>query len=286
MNKKVEERKQELVNEFIHCLDEDLLPWEKGWNMVFHKNIITGKKYKGINQLILMYVANKFHYSSEIWGTFQQMKSQKLKIKAGSKSKKIIYYSWHDKTRKENISYYEMKNRIENGRDEEEFYPVSRLYDVFNVEDTENYCSKKEKENDIDFISDYLKKENITLIFGGNDAYYYPPLREIRIPNKEQFKSDNSYYSTILHEIAHSTMPKVDRIMPTELENEEKYAFEELVAEISSVFLCCQMKIEMEPLQNHKAYIKGWANRIRSNSDYLFKAIKSAEKVTEYVLSV
>ena len=53
-NNLVEEKKKELIEEFVRCLDEDILPWGKGWKMVLHTNLKTGKQYKGINQLLLM----------------------------------------------------------------------------------------------------------------------------------------------------------------------------------------------------------------------------------------
>lgn len=285
MNKLVEEKKKELVNEFLNCMDEETMPWKKGWKMVFHRNITTGKMYKGINQLILMLVSSKFAYTSEYWGTFTQYQKKNIKLNKGSKGSKIIYYSWFDKEEKENINYSEVQKRIENGREKDEFRPVTKLYNVFNYSSTDKYERLENDKNDISLIDSYLKKSGVLVKFGGNTACYIPSLNEIHLPNREQFIDDDEYYSTLLHEVAHSTVKEVERYSPSDLDEKEAYAFEELVAEISSVFLCCGFEKELKSIQNNKSYIKSWAKEIKKNNDYLYKAISSAEKVANHVLN-
>lgn len=285
MNKLVEEKKKELVNEFLNWMDEETMPWKKGWKMVFHRNIATGKMYKGINQLILMLVSSKFAYTSEYWGTFTQYQKKNIKLNKGSKGSKIIYYSWFDKEEKENINYSEVQKRIENGREKDEFRPVTKLYNVFNYSSTDKYERLENDKNDVSLIDSYLKKSGVSVKFGGNTACYIPSLNEIHLPNREQFIDDDEYYSTLLHEVAHSTIKEVERYSPSDLDEKEAYAFEELVAEISSVFLCCGFEKELKSIQNNKSYIKSWAKEIKKNNDYLYKAISSAEKVANHVLN-
>jgi len=118
-------------------------------------------------------------------------------------------------------------------------------------------------------------------------AYYIPSKDEVHLPLKEQFESDEAYQSTALHELGHATghPERLDRDQSGSF-GTESYAFEELVAEISSTFM--SEFFEAEPsaaeLDNHKAYVQNWAEAIKNDKNYLFKAIKQAEEAADFMI--
>ena len=65
----------------------------------------------------------------------------------------------------------------------------------------------------------------------------------------------------------------------------EKYAYEELVAEISACFMSEHIQIEQteEHVNNHKAYIQSWTKALSEKPEMLMKAIRDAEKAANYL---
>ena len=285
---KVEEMKKEFIDEFIKSLNEEKMIWQRGWNIILHRNFATDIEYKGYNQLLLMYIAQKKGYQESQWMTFNQANAKDLQIKKGAKSIPIEYFTYYDKANKKNITYAEYQKALKEGR-KDEVRVINKYYNIFNIQDIEGYEIPQEDEiikNDISMIENYIKHSEIELKFAGNQPCYIPRLHKILMPPRKQFKNDDEYYSTLLHELSHSTKKHIERELPKGVETEkEKYAFEELVAEISSVLLCCEFGIQLLSIQNNKAYVQSWIQKLNEDKEkYLMKAIKNANSVTKYIM--
>ena len=134
---------------------------------------------------------------------------------------------------------------------------------------------------------------------GGDRAYYTPMADAIQMPKAEDFKgSDNAqklarYAHTLCHEFSHATGHH-SRLRRDLLngKSSEKYAREELVAEISAVICCASLGIETEGPQ-HATYLKGWANRVVGPSlraenenawkEACWKVMRDAQSAAEWV---
>jgi len=114
---------------------------------------------------------------------------------------------------------------------------------------------------------------------GGSRAYYIPGSDEIHLPKVETFYKRSKFYSTALHEMAHSTAPAVNRKHEFTGFGSQSYAREELVAEMTAMIVARHFNIEVtndpnNPYdQEHLAYLKGWR-----------KACKNPEEVVADVL--
>jgi len=98
--------------------------------------------------------------------------------------------------------------------------------------------------------------------YGGNRAYYAPISDSVILPQINHFKSSEDYYSTLFHELVHST-GHVSRLNRTTITDHNPfgsndYSKEELVAEIGASFLCGIAGIENETIDNSASYIKSW----------------------------
>jgi antirestriction protein ArdC len=105
------------------------------------------------------------------------------------------------------------------------------------------------------------------------------------VPEAGQFKDVESYWATLLHEAVHSTghESRLDRDLDTS--NKTSYAFEELIAEMGSAFLCAQMGIERGDLTaNHASYIAGWKQVLTADPKAFMRAAKLARQASDYVL--
>ena len=122
-----------------------------------------------------------------------------------------------------------------------------------------------------------------------HNAYYSRYEDKIVMPNREYFKTEDDFYAVIFHEMAHSTghESRLNREMPKR-QFDKKYAKEELIAEISSMFLQLELGIEISNnknhFENHKAYIKHYIELLKETPSILFNVIREAEKASDYIL--
>ena len=54
-------------------------------------------------------------------------------------------------------------------------------------------------------ILDYWNANESKIVYGGSQAFYRPSTDEVHLPEREKFKSTQSFYDTAFHEIGHST---------------------------------------------------------------------------------
>ena len=105
------------------------------------------------------------------------------------------------------------------------------------------------------------------------------------MPKLELFNSTEAYSSTILHELAHSTGhdTKLDRDMSGNMKS-EAYAYEECIAELSSMFLCNHLNIQGEEKQA-ESYIKSWLiDNLRAKPKLLWKIASESQKIFNFLL--
>ena len=123
-------------------------------------------------------------------------------------------------------------------------------------------------------------------VYGGSQAFYRPSTDEVHLPEREKFKSTQSFYDTAFHEIGHSTghQSRLNRDLSGGF-GSQSYAMEELRAEIASIFMAQDLGIEPseDRLQNNAAYIQSWKDEIKENPNALFTAIADADKIARYV---
>jgi antirestriction protein ArdC len=123
---------------------------------------------------------------------------------------------------------------------------------------------------------------------GGNRAFYRPSSDFIQLPLKDSFESAVDYYQTAFHELAHWTCPKnrVGRTQQFE-DKESGYAFEELVAEMSSCFTLLESGVPLAEnmMEKSQQYIAAWLKKMKDDPKYIFAASTQASKITDYLLT-
>jgi len=119
------------------------------------------------------------------------------------------------------------------------------------------------------------------------DRTYYSPLyNHINIPNIDSFNDTDNYYSTLLHELSHWTghEDRLNRDLSGRF-GSESYAFEELVTELSSAFLCSYFGINLEKTQ-HPEYLQSWIRALKEKPSILWKASSKAQEIFDYLLEI
>jgi antirestriction protein ArdC len=131
---------------------------------------------------------------------------------------------------------------------------------------------------------EFAEKAGATVNHGGNSAFFTPSHDFIQMPHLEQFHNENSYSSTLLHELTHwsGAKTRLARDMSGRF-GSTAYAKEELIAELGSVFLCSSLGIEIDT-QQHAAYLQSWIKGLKEDNQFLFKSAASAQRAHNYLL--
>lgn len=125
----------------------------------------------------------------------------------------------------------------------------------------------------------------------GNEAYYVPAKDMIAVPPRDSFASNEAFLVTLLHEMGHSTgHPNALGRDLSGTFGSKRYAFEELIAEFSSMFSASDLGLsgdldpESDHFKQHVAYLQSWQSALEDDPDLLFRAASAAEKATESVI--
>ena len=304
---KLTPQRKQLVDQVLANLEKGNLFWTQGWVAAgAPESAVTGKKYRGINNLYLSLVAMAENYGDNRWATFRQMEEKGWTFKKDEegytlgkgKSVSVEYYEMRDKETKrrfdrsvlDGMTFDEQREYMDKN-----VYWLRKFYRVFNCSLMDGVPAKEMPMIDVndriekaEAILDYWNANESKIVYGGSQAFYRPSTDEVHLPEREKFKSTQSFYDTAFHEIGHSTghQSRLNRDLSGGF-GSQSYAMEELRAEIASIFMAQDLGIEPseDRLQNNAAYIQSWKDEIKENPNALFTAIADADKIARYVSS-
>ena len=283
--------REQLVKMYLDALKENKIPWRERWYSDLNKNGVTNTEYRGVNQLILSYVAYKEKYKDNRWLTYKQIKENNYKItNAKGKGVPIEFWSVYDIKNKIRLDFPTYEKIIEKTPERKKDFKVfcNTTY-VFNASLIEGIKpNEKNNRNTIPtniYFKRLISKLHIEYIEEGNKAYYIPSKDTIVLPPSSKFFDKYSYYATQLHELSHATghSGRLNRNLNNQ--NKKDYAREELIAEISSSFLMQKLnvKVHEDDYNNHKSYIQSWILLLEDKPNELFKAVGEANKICDYL---
>lgn len=293
---KTKEYREQLAETFLQVLEEKQLDWKTEWQSSRGQNplnVKTGNHYRGINRLYLMLVAMQRGYKDHRWATFKQIQDQGWHLKdAKGQGIKVEYWFPFDTEDKKALTWQQFRQLQKTGAKFGERYQLRAKYaTVFNgalIDGIPELSEQEEKVIEPDELIHTLSKNMKVEILhdGGDRAFYRPTEDKIHMPLSQHFDSPYAYGSTALHELAHATgaAHRLNRNIQNMFGTED-YAYEELIAEISSCFMSVNLQMEQseEHVENHKAYVQSWAQGIREKPEILVKAVQQAEKAATYM---
>lgn len=263
-----------VTNQIIEKLEQGIIPWRKPWLNGGAVNWKSQKAYRGINTMLL---------DAGEYATFKQIKEAGGKVKKGEKSSMVVFWKWLEKENEDS--------------GEIEKIPFLKYYRVFEINrQCEGMESKRSTET---FEHDPIEKcEEVfkgymnapTYTFDRLDAWYKPGQDHINVPPLMDFEKPEEFYSTLFHEMIHSTGHKSrlnrEGIVALNAFGSESYSKEELVAEMGAAMLCGVAGIENRTLDNTAAYIQSWLKKLKDDKTLLVKAGSQAQKATDHILGV
>ena len=274
-----------VTNRIMELLEEGTVPWKKPWrSSEGPRNLISKKPYRGINSFLL----NCSPYESDFYLTYNQAKQKGGQVRKGEKSTLVVFWKWLN-----TVTDAEETDEMTTGKRLTKV-PILRYYNVFNLDQVDGIEPPKEPKIDNPFTA-IEKAEQIienmplrpSIRYEGHRAVYSPMLDSVTLPPKESFTSSEEAYSTLFHELAHSTghASRVGRkgvIEPTYFGSHD-YSQEELVAELSASMLCGVAGIE-STIENSAAYISGWLSVLKKDKKLLVLAAAQGQKAADYIL--
>lgn len=282
---------QQLAEQFLHILEEEKLDWRKEWSGIPERpyNPISKTVYHGSNYFSLLLTSMVKGYQDPRWCTFAQIKEQGWTLKAGKgQSAKIEFWYPYDREQKKSISWQEF--REVGGQINDRYQLYSRAYSVYNGDMIIGIPKLEVRQNEIqpvELVDTISRNMGVPISYHQTERAFYRPVEDrIYLPYRQQFDSEYAYASTALHELSHATGAehRLNRKQGGEF-GTEPYAYEELVAEISSCFLSSELPMGQteEHLKNHKAYVQSWIQGIKEQPEALFRAVKDAEQAAAYL---
>jgi antirestriction protein ArdC len=119
---------------------------------------------------------------------------------------------------------------------------------------------------------------------GGDCAFYSPYHDYVQVPRPDAYFEPINWHRTALHEIGHWVGHK------SRLARDQSgafgsvlYAKEELVAEMTSAFVCASLGIV--PTVRHADYLGSWLEVLREDNRAIVRAASAASKATDYLLA-
>lgn len=289
MNKVYEYVQENIINQLKTAIKNGTdAPWQKPWvGGGRPRNYITQRAYRGIN-LLLLPMAGEYITFKQIQDI--EKKNSKIHLKKGSKSSMIVFWK-----------FFNGKNSDDVTEEEEETCskaPVFRYYRVYHISCVEGLKPHDNiiQNTDVNLheeaesiIKEYSNEVPINKCLGSDRAYYSASMDTINIPDIKQFKNEKEFYSTVFHEMIHSTghIKRLGRFAENADQfqfGSESYSKEELVAEIGAAMLMSQFNIANQSTNSNSiAYLQSWLKAIENDVTLITFAAQRAEKAAEYI---
>lgn len=268
---------------------------------------IDGRFYNGVNSFMLFLLQEENNYKTPVYMTFAQAKAEGLHINKGASAFPVLFWNFLVKDNAGNkITMDEYKALSKEEQIKYTVIPYTKPYMVFNVDQTnfaEIYPDRWESLQEKFYIPE-LKDEKGMLSCPeldhmikhdswlcpivsslSDNAFFRPSEDKIYLPLKSQFYTGEVFYSTLLHEMAHST--GIESRLGRELKNhfgDPKYAKEELIAELTSAVTSHALGIVAGIQEDNAQYLKNWLEAIEEEPNFLFSVLTDVGKASTMIL--
>ncbi len=287
---------QATAERMLDLMKQGTIPWRRPWNdpdapqngsINGPWNPTTGKAYRGSNTLILRGAQLVHGYEDSRWLTYKQAAAIGAQVRRGEKGQQIAYWDF-SKTGKAQ----EGEQPAVEGEEKGYRGPSVFVATVFNASQIDGMPEPPppfvmpETVRNLR-VRELLDRHQPKIHHdGGNRAFYSIAADSIHLPKHHTFSDDVSYQATLLHELSHWTGAKhrLDRDQTGRFGSQD-YAKEELVAELSSLFISERLGIGLgkEHEEQHAAYLQSWMKALADDPKTLFRAASQAEKVMTFL---
>lgn len=276
-----------VTDTIIAALEAGTPPWVHPWNAgagdMCPANLSSGRRYRGINVLLLNLKAMQCGYSANRWMTYQQARALGANVRKGESGMEVFLYKLleADPGAKQPVPAAQGERRV---------IPLIRSFTVFNAAQIDGLPDALlpvptvvNEWDACEAAEAILATSGANIAYGGARAYYSPSMDTIQLPERSSFADATRFSQVALHELTHWTgapsrcnRPLLGR------QHIESYAFEELVAELGSAFLTDYCGLP--GVLHHASYIECWLQALKNDKRLIFTAASQAQKAADFLL--
>jgi antirestriction protein ArdC len=280
---------QQITDKITAELETGRVPWVQPWgtlaakaSLSMPKNAATQRHYSGINVLILWGALIERGFAGQAWVTFRQALGLGGHVRKGERGTTVYA---------DRFISDEERRRAEETGEEPEAIPFLKRFTVFNTDQCEDL--PREVVSAPSPVPEGLMVPQAEVLIaatgadfriGGDRAFYSRNYDFIQVPRPDAYFEPINWHRTALHELGHWTgaAQRLDRDLSGSF-GSKKYAQEELVAEITSAFVCASLGIV--PTVRHADYIGSWLEVLREDDRAIVRAASAASKAADYLLA-
>ena len=280
----------DITDKIIAELEDGRLPWVQPWGttaaqapLAMPRNAATSRQYSGINVLILWGAVIQQGYPTQHWLTFRQALSLGGNVRKGERGTTVVYA--------DRFTPEDEKRRARETGEDANSIPFLKRFTVFNAAQCEGLPDDIAVEAPPPppgliepRVEALIAATGIDFRIGGNRAFYVPSQDYMQVPPPQAYFEPINWHRTALHEMGHATghASRLGRDFSGAF-GTRKYAFEELIVEISSAFCCASLGIV--PTVRHADYIGSWLEVMREDSRAIVRAASQASKAADWLLA-
>lgn len=297
--------------------------WKQGWigganGFAGLPQNVGGRNYSGSNSFFLQLQTAAKGYQVPVYLTFKQAHNLKAHVLKGEKAFPVVYWDMmvKDKNGKK-VSSDEYKAMTKEERKNLDVIPFIKAFPVYNIDQTNLREVQPER---IQKLLDKFKVPEMRDTQGmyahsaldrmiqeqswlcpiqadrrESGAYYSPSRDIVVLPMKAQFNTGSTleeiyrdgmeFYSTMLHEMTHSTMTpeRLNREMGGKF-GDPKYAKEELVAELTAAMISHSMGFDSKITDNSAAYLDSWISVLKKEPKFIVSIMADVNKASDLIL--
>ncbi|WP_024882395.1 zincin-like metallopeptidase domain-containing protein [Methylosinus sp. LW3] len=279
---------REVTDRIVAALEAGTPPWRRPWDPrksgapLSPINAVTGRRYHGINVLLLGMSQFSFANGDPRFCSYKQAKDRGWQVRAGEKGTTIYFYKQLQ---------VEDRDAPSDGEEHTRNIPLLRSFTVFNGSQIDGIPAftpptiEEAPWRRFDAADIIMRNSGAVIRIGGDRAFYRPATDTIHLPPKNAFRSPEGLASVEIHELAHwsGARSRLNRDLSGEF-GSAKYAFEELSADLASCFVNTELGLPTE-IENHASYVSFWLERLKSDKREIFRAAAAAQKAADFCLA-
>jgi antirestriction protein ArdC len=268
-------------------LENGKAPWHRPWNAAgLPVSLSTNRPYRGVNVWLLAVAG--LDYTSTIWGTYNKIAEKGGQVRKGEHSTVVTFWK-----------KFLAKDK-DNPDDKGHSFMMLKFFRVFNVEQADWLdgmmptlpAPDGPELEPVDaaeaIVAGYLDGPRIVRK-PSDRAFYMPGPDVVTVPTIEQYQVVDEFYSTLFHELTHSTghekrLARKGVATFTHF-GDDLYSKEELVAELGAALLCGMAGLDpTRTIPNSAAYLRSWSKAFTEDKRLLVQAAGQAQKAADRVL--
>lgn len=315
---------ERVVSQFTDLMIQTIEGLQQGWRKTWITTeasgrplSVTGRGYSYMNEFFLYMHCEQMNFRYPLYVTVNKANAMGAHVNKGEKGAPVLFWKLDikdDKGIRIDSADYDKMSRDQQGKCT--VFPVLKYYTVFNIDQTnlaevqpdkirkiidENFSVPELRGSDGMYANSALDSliDNQSWVCPisckqQNNAFYSRKDDSITIPEKQQFNlggtedevflAGQEFYSTMLHEMTHST-GSPDRLNRKKGEafGDDSYAREELVAELTAALMGHQLGFNTRIQENNAAYLNCWLKSLKQDPKFLVSLLADVNKAARMI---